>query len=235
METIEQRAKPLPPSGSTRAQFSLWRESLSNPSLLTLLGEIRASVQGCETVLDVGCGNASPMRFVSGPHLVGIDGYAPSLDEARRNRTHDEYILGDVKQLTELCQTRRFDACVSLDVIEHLHKEDGFRMLEAMERLATRRVVIFTPNGFVPQKSKDGDLQEHLSGWTADEMRARGYRVVGVYGPKSLRGEYHRIKYQPRVFWVLVSLSLHYLHTRSRPEKSAAIFCVKDLTAKVHG
>jgi SAM-dependent methyltransferase len=229
MENIKKTSNLPPALGPARARFGVFRESISNPSLLTLLAEIRSALQGCRTVLDVGCGNASPMRFVAGPHLVGIDGYAPALEEARRNRTHDEYILGDVKQLAELCQSRRFDACVALDVIEHLPKENGYQFLDALERLATRRVVIFTPNGFVPQRSKDGDLQEHLSGWTVDDMRARGYHVVGVYGPKSLRGEYHRVKYQPRIFWVLVSLFLHYLHTRSHAERAAAIFCVKDL------
>lgn len=169
------------------------------------------------------------MRFLDEAYLVGVDGYPPALKEARGFGTHNEYVLGDVKAIAGLFPTRRFHACVALDVIEHLEKEDGWRMLEAMERLAERRVIIFTPNGFVPQKSKDGDLQEHLSGWTAEEMRARGYRVLGMYGPKGLRGEYHRIKYQPRVFWVLVSIFCHYFHTRVRPEKSAAIFCIKEL------
>jgi hypothetical protein len=120
----------------------------------------------------------------------------PALDEARARGTHDEYHLADVKKVAEEFPNRRFDACVALDVIEHLEKEDGWRMLESMQKLAARRVVIFTPNGFIPQKSKDGDLQEHLSGWTADEMRARGYQVFGMYGPKWMRGEYHMVKYQ---------------------------------------
>ncbi|HEV2210478.1 MAG TPA: class I SAM-dependent methyltransferase [Verrucomicrobiae bacterium] len=213
----------------SRAHFSSLGASASNPSLLSLLGDIRSSLRGCQTVLDVGCGNSSPLKFVHGVQLVGMDGYAPALEEARKTGTHDEYVLGDVKKIGELLAGRKFDACIALDVIEHLEKADGWRMLESMERLATKRVVIFTPNGFMPQKSKDGDLQEHLSGWTADEMRSRGYRVLGMYGPKSMRGEYHRVKHQPRALWVLITLFLHYAYTRAHPEKSAAIFCVKDI------
>jgi hypothetical protein len=104
-------------------------------------------------------------------------------------------------------------------------------MLDQMEKLAARRVIIFTPNGFIPQKSKDGDLQEHLSGWTPEEMRQRGYTVVGIYGPKSFRGEYHRISRQPRVFWLLMSYLCHFFCTRNNPENAAAIFCVKNLPA----
>lgn len=194
-----------------------------------LIGELRRHLQDCSSVLDLGCGNASPLRFVPHVHLTGVDGYPPAIEEAKKTGTHDEYFTTDVLAAGGLLRDRRFDACVALDVIEHLHKEDGWRMLDNMERMATRRVIIFTPNGFIPQQSQHGDLQEHLSGWTAEEMRARGYRVLGMYGPKSLRGEYHRIKYQPRALWVLVSTFLHYLYTRTHPEKAAAIFCVKEM------
>ena len=178
-------------------------------------------------MLDVGCGNSSPLRFLSGPRMVGVDGYAPAVEEARRNHTHDEIVLGDVKNIQEIFKGQQFDACIALDVIEHLTKEDGWKLLENMEALSKRFTVIFTPKGFVPQKSKDGDLQEHLSGWDPQEMRERGYTVFGMYGPKGLRGEYHRVKYQPRPFWVIVSMLGHYFHTRTHPEKAAAIFCVK--------
>ncbi len=213
----------------SRILSGLWPHWLTNPSLLTLIGELRSTLRHCETVLDVGCGNSSPLRFLPKVHLVGLEGYAPALEEARRARTHDEYFSGNVKHLGDVFPSRRFDACVALDVIEHLDKEDGWRMLADMERLATRRVIIFTPNGFIPQRSQHGDLQEHLSGWTAQEMRQRGYRVLGMYGLKSLRGEYHRVKFQPRAFWVLVSMLTHYFYTRTRPEKAAAIYCAKDL------
>lgn len=208
---------------------SLWPYCLKNPNILALIQQLRSVLRGCQTVLDVGCGNGSPMRYVAGPHLVGVDGYPPAIEEARAAKTHDEFIVGDVKQISKQFPGRRFDACVALDVIEHLQKEDGWRMLEAMEALATKRVVIFTPNGFVPQHSQNGDLQEHLSGWTAEELRPRGYQVFGMCGPKSFRGEYHQIKYQPRAGWALASVFIDYLHTRSHPESGAAIFCVKKI------
>ncbi len=211
----------------SRNTFSLARASMGNPSLWTLVKELESMLQGCETVLDVGCGNASPLRFVPRLHLTGLDGYAPSLEQARKAGTHDEYVLGDVRRIGELFAGKHFDATVGLDVIEHLPKEDGWRMLESMEKVATKRVVIFTPNGFVPQKSREGDLQEHLSGWTAEDLRPRGYRVLGMGGPKGLRGEFHIIKYQPRIFWAAISVLAQGLYTRNHPETAAAILCTK--------
>jgi hypothetical protein len=62
------------------------------------------------------------------------------------------------------------------DLIEHLGKEDGFRLLEHMELIARKVVVIVTPNGFIAQHLTDGNpLQIHRSGWTAHEMKALGY------------------------------------------------------------
>ena len=195
-----------------------------------LLGELRHTLKGFRTVLDVGCGFPSPLRVLQDSYLVGVDGYRPALDQARESRSHNEFFLKDVRQIGDLLGSRTFEACVALDVIEHLEKQDGWTMLQNMERLATRRVIIFTPNGFIPQRSQDGDLQEHLSGWTVEEMRARGYRVFGMYGPKRLRGEHARIKHSPRPFWVVISLAAHHLYTRARPEMAAAIFCVKDVS-----
>jgi SAM-dependent methyltransferase len=208
----------------------LWPEGIGNPALPALVGRLRRALAGCQTVLDVGCGKSSPLRFVPNRHLVGVDGFAPAIEQARAARTHDEYALGDIKKLLELFPSTRFDACVALDVIEHLPKDDGWRLLDAMEKLAKKRVVIFTPNGFVPQHSNDGDLQEHLSGWTAEDLRPRGYEVFGMCGPKSLRGEYHIIKYKPRAFWALVSLVTDYSYTRRHPESAAAILAVKTLS-----
>jgi len=192
-----------------------------------LVRELRATLSDCESILDVGCGTGSPLRFVSGPRLVGFDGYAPAIEEARKLQTHDDYVQGDVRKLGEIMAGQQFDACVALDVIEHLSKEDGWKMIEDMSRLARKRIIIFTPNGYIPQQSHDGDLQEHLSGWEAAEMRGGGFEVLGMYGPQAWRGEYHMVNRRPKSLWVLLSMFAHYSRTRRQPEKSAAIFCVK--------
>lgn len=195
--------------------------------MAALIGQLRAQLRVCQDILDVGCGSTSSLRFLPKARLVGLDGFAPALAQARQLGTHDEYIIGDVRHLSEVFEGRRFDACVALDVIEHLPKEDGWRMLDQMESLAKRRVVVFTPNGFVPQQSKDGDLQEHLSGWSVQDFEGRGYTVLGMCGPKSLRGEYHTLKYRPRLLWGLLSVIVDYTYTRSHPETAAALLAFK--------
>jgi hypothetical protein len=102
-------------------------------------------------------------------------------------------------------------------------------MLKAMERIAKRKSVILTPNGFLPQGHTDhADLQEHQSGWEPDDLTELGYKVAGVLGPKGLRGEYHKLKREPEWLWGSISLLGQVLYTRWVPSAAAAILCVKD-------
>lgn len=209
--------------------LSLW-QALPNYPLITYLSLLRRILRGVESVLDVGCGVYSPIRFINVSRRVGLDGYAPTIQEAKLHGTHDEYVYASIDTLSELFPPRSFDAVVALDVIEHLPKEYGDIFLANLEKIAKKRVVIFTPNGFISQKSIDGDLQEHVSGWTAPEMRAKGYTVYGMYGWKKLRGGYHTLKGKPRFFWGIVSEITQYLWCFWHPESAAAILCVKDIT-----
>jgi hypothetical protein len=94
----------------------------------------------------------------------------------------------NVSDIANEIPDRSFDCVVALDLIEHLTKEDGRRLLRAMERIARRKVVIFTPQGFLPQHAVGrNEFQRHLSGWEVDEMRGMGYRVIGISGWKPLK------------------------------------------------
>jgi hypothetical protein len=101
-----------------------------------------------------------------------------------------------------------------------------------MERIASRKILIFTPNGFLRQQSSNGDMQAHLSGWDAHEMQALGFTVVGMHGHKFFRGEHHEHRFHPRSLSGVASQMSHYLYTRSHPEKAAAILCVKSVRGK---
>ncbi|MGO9200440.1 MAG: class I SAM-dependent methyltransferase [Limisphaerales bacterium] len=203
-----------------------------DPARIAFKLALRKVLKACESVLDVGCGASMTLRQLGLPHTTGIEGYEPALQEARRRHTHDRLVLGDVRDLAAHFQPRQFDACVALDVIEHQTKADGLKLMEQMERIAARRVVFFTPNGFLPQGHlAPGDRLAHLSGWEPAEMERCGYRVVGFLGPKKLRGERHVLNRRPALFWGMVSLAGHVLWTRRQAARAAALLCVKTVSA----
>ena len=202
-----------------------------DPAQILVRLAIRRALAGCGSALDVGCGSKSwTLRDLGLPNTAGIEAYEPAFQEAQRLSTHDRLVLGDARELGRWFEPRQFDACIAINVIEHLNKEDGLRLLCQMEQIAVKRVVLFTPNGFLPQGHRvPGDLQAHLSGWGPAEMSGYGYRVSGLLGPKSLRGAHHVLLRRPAVSWGVVSLLGHFLWTRRHPGAAAAILCVKDL------
>jgi hypothetical protein len=217
-----------------KSQISLTLSLLkqgADPGQILVKLALRKALSGCETVLDVGCGNAPTLRQLGVSRCVGMEGYRPAFEDAKRQNTQDEMIYGDVRDLASHFKPGQFDACIAMDVIEHLSKADGLKLMSDMELIAKKKVVFFTPNGFLPQRqAADSDLQAHLSGWEAEEMRRHSYDVMGMLGPKSLRGQYHMLKHRPAIFWALVSTLNQMLWIHRRPEKAAAILCVKTLS-----
>jgi SAM-dependent methyltransferase len=202
-----------------------------DPGSILFLFELMRMLKGCQSVLDIGCGPASIVHLLNFEHSVGIDGYEPTIAQAREAATHKELIRGDVREVGKYFSPKQFDCCIALDVIEHLQKDEGYQLLEDMEKIAARKILLLTPNGFLPQRNRQvGELQEHQSGWKPDEMRERGFHVIGMLGHKKLRGEYHAVRFWPKWFWSGVSLLTHFFWTRSQPDKAAAILCVKTLS-----
>jgi hypothetical protein len=191
----------------------------------------REILPDCRTLLDLGCGAASPVAAFSARlgRAVGVDSFEPSLVGSRARRIHGEYRRMNVLEAEERFGPRSFDCVLASDLIEHLERPDGERLLAMMERMARRKVIVFTPNGYLPSPAVEGNAhQEHLSGWELSEMRARGYRVTGVNGWKPLRGALAAPVWRPRVFWGRVS-AVSQLWTTTRPELAFSILCVKDL------
>lgn len=180
---------------------------------------------GCRTILDLGCGPGSLIEhFAGSAFLVGMDRYFPALEENRCRGMYHARVQGDLQDLP--FAEKSVDAVVSLDVIEHLEKDQGRQLLSTMEAIAVQRVVVLTPNGFVPQSADANSWQLHRSGWDYDDFARLGYKVYGIYGAKWLRGEYARLRLRPWLFWEAVSF-LSYPITYRAPRFAFALCAVK--------
>jgi len=196
-----------------------------------LVNDLAALLEGCDTVLNIGCGTA-PLPLSKRPRLaVGVDAYLPSLRISRGGGMHDEFVLADLRFLP--FKERSFDCVLALDVIEHLEKWEGLALLDVIERIARKQVIILTPNGFLTKGDlEDGNpLQAHHSGWHVSDFEKRGYSVVGRRGLKILRGEHAEIRWQPRIFWGLVAY-LSQPFVRTRPELAFHLLARKGLMEK---
>jgi len=126
-------------------------------------------------------------------------------------------------------EPKSFDCVLASDLVEHLTEQDGLNLIAQMEMIAKKKVIIYTPNGFLLQREEYGNpMQKHLSGWTAGQMIQLGYRVIGIEGLRCLRGEMAKIRWWPSRFWLMVSL-LTQLLTTNLPHLAFRILCVKDV------
>lgn len=85
-----------------------------------------------------------------------------------------------------------FDFVLAFDIIEHLPKHDGYKLLYEINRICKATSVIFTPNGFVWQPPSSNNLfNNHVSGWMPSELRMMGwYRTYGHTGFRRNFGPY---------------------------------------------
>ncbi len=119
-------------------------------------------------------------------YKVGIDHYEPHILKSKEQSIHNKYVLGDVRMLP--FKPNSFDCAIATEVLEHLNKEDGLRMLQEMERVAKRKIILTTPNGFLRAYAgpEDNPEETHLCGYTASELKKSGFKIRGFNGLKAL-------------------------------------------------
>lgn len=187
-------------------------------------------LRDCESVLDVGCGDNSPLRNVRLPlYKEGIDAFRQAITKSRRAKIHNAYTIGDIKKLSGLYKHKSFDAAIAMDVIEHLTRKEGEKLLRDMEAVANRRVILLTPNGFYHQHDIDENpYQVHHSGWKTHDFEKAGYRVYGLRGLRWLRDDHASIRFRPWILWgalTMISELIFYFF----PTVSFDLLAVKNL------
>lgn len=200
---------------------------------------LQRELRGCDTVLDLGCGPSSPLEYCEIKYCVGVDAFKPYIKESKRKEIHEVYFLADIRYLE--FDENSFDVVIMIEVLEHLTKQDGIKMLAKAEYWAKKKVIVTTPNDWLPQGVKDGNpLQRHRSGWGIDEMLNRGYKAYGMAGWEYLRREntsdsmvdtnsiFSSIRFKPKLFWLIVS-EITQLFTYYFPKYAFEIFYMKNL------
>jgi 2-polyprenyl-3-methyl-5-hydroxy-6-metoxy-1,4-benzoquinol methylase len=211
--------------------FSNTREYIAKKTDFLYFYLLRRNLRNMDSVLDVGCGWDSPIGRISHTFKsTGIDVYKPALNKSKKRNLHDNYVQGNVLDIGKFFKPKSFDAVIALDLIEHLNKRDALKLIASMERLARKKVLFMTPNGFTDQNDYDTNpYQVHKSGWKADEFKQLGFKVWGLRGLKYIRGNCASIKYKPWIMWGILALISEYL-LHFFPTYSYHLFAVKNLS-----
>jgi hypothetical protein len=190
---------------------------------------LRRDLADCDSILEVGCGLNSPILQIGyGSKTVAFDIHEPYVDFHNREKHYRECYVGNA--LSQQFMAKTYDAVVMFDVLEHLDKRTvcSRRLLEHMAMAARKKVILFTPNGWVENDQADGNqYQEHRSAWEPTDYTKRGYSVKGTHGWRWIIGKAGLPKRKPYSFWSIVAmLSLPLVY--DRPESAAHSYAVKE-------
>lgn len=145
-----------------------------------------------ESILDIGTGIVPHESYVESEFYISCEPYEEYfkvLTSNLSNRLDRIYINRqyDWEKTNEKFNSGSVDTVFLIDVIEHLEKDYGRKLLEETIQLARRQVVIFTPLSYIEQKEingKDawglsgGSWQEHKSVWTPSDFNDEWICIV---------------------------------------------------------
>lgn len=138
-----------------------------------------------DVVLDIGCGIMPQGYVLPQVHICcePYHEYVKHLQEkvAAFNLKDRNYLILNMgwDDVVKYFPAKSVDTVFLIDVVEHLEKEDGKKLLAATENIARKQIVIFTPWGLMPQHHEDGKdawglsgahWQEHKSGWLPEDF-----------------------------------------------------------------
>jgi len=190
----------------------------THPALPRILDMIPKEMK---SLVDIGCGRGiiGPLcRIYREPtRLVGIDVYEPYLEFCKHFKFYDELVHWNLENLPLPFKDKEFEVVTCIEVIEHLSRDAGEKLMDEMERIG-QRVIITTPNHFFKQAEYDHNpSQKHVSLWTVRDFRKRNYAVYGIGGMKVFG---RTVRYISTAFEPM---------TKYMPSFSSLLLCVKDV------
>lgn len=139
-----------------------------------------------KTLLDIGCGKGvwgfmiRAQRDLAGSTFIGIDLNETYLDFAKKHRVYNKLLKTNLKKKLPLLD-QSVDFIICSEVIEHIKKDEGFHLLDEIERIIKPggRVIITTPNVWL-ESPFDEPLDKHYSLWNPQDFKKRGFHVKGL-------------------------------------------------------
>lgn len=199
---------------------------------------LRDGIGEAKTILDLGCEDGRLLDLLSDGknwQITGVDIFQKNVAVAAKKKFFIKVIKGDVVEISKklIREKETFDVVFCSQVIEHVDRNKGEELLNLVDKLARKRIIMGTPRGFMEQPHAflgDNPHQVHKSGWSEDDFRKRGYKVYGIgFGPVWAEVGLGRNYAKPvtvlaSVISYILSPIVYYL-----PFLAAGILCTKEI------
>ena len=167
-----------------------------------LLAAVEKAVKVTEVVVDIGCGIV-PMNYFRPKLHFMVEPLLEYSDILSYRYAGDKGVIVIRSGALEVLQqfgTNSVDSVFLLDVIQHLKKDVGLRVITECERVVREQIMVFTPLGYMPQHMEKGQVdgwglggssvQEHRSGWEpADFDESWSFYVCENFHSADFKGE----------------------------------------------
>lgn len=132
--------------------------------------------------------------------IKGIEIHEPTLEKCRELNGHNYeggLLLMDAMEFLkretpyDKHGDALYDVAIASELIEHLDKSEGYRLLEIM-RESFPLSIVTSPIGFMSQGEMYGNpYQVHKTGWKPEELELAGFSVFSLHPGCSLGIYYH--------------------------------------------
>jgi len=178
--------------------------------------------------LDCGCGKGvwgyliKASKDTSTCTMIGLDSNQKVLDFCKKHKVYDRLVKCRLPSIS--LDDKSVDFLLACEIIEHLTRKEGLRLLEEIDRVCKGRAIITTPNVFFRNPSARGE-DVHKSLWRIEDFRKRGFKVYGL-GFKTVPKK-NKLRYWlwSGLFYAFMPLSFIF------PRISGFLICVKDYQA----
>lgn len=152
-----------------------------------LLPRIIQDSAGAPSVVELGAGIGEFLGTLKNKRRIAVELFLPYVQFMRERHPELEVVEADARRWIAEQPDSSIDTVMALNLIEHMSKEEGEELLRQCLRVASRRVIVYTPRGFQEQHPEEvlttfpeNPLQEHVSGWVAEDLQAHGLAVLEV-------------------------------------------------------
>lgn len=161
---------------------------------------IRANLTPGDSLLSLCCGIGIELRKLGeGTPITGVDIVQPYIDEFQKMFPWADTATMDAVKFVSRAKDDSFDVVSCIDGIEHLTKEEGYKLLKEMKRVCRKKALIFTPQGYIKNEPHHtwgidgGDHHQlHLSGWTKEELKKEGFELIAEENALSAHNEAYK-------------------------------------------
>lgn len=121
-------------------------------------------------ILDIGCGDKGIQKTLKNQNITSVDGW----------EKFEPDLVWDLNVLPLPYEDNSFDTVLALDLIEHLERDNGEKLLVELQRVAKKNILLLTPLFWTENTQNVDDPESpyyqneydlHRSKWTLDDFK----------------------------------------------------------------